>query len=70
MVSRIDMDKGVSLGYGNLEDLELAGRAFGYNIFVEQEEKDAMTIWAYDRNVTKRFRNFWTNDDRIVLAKG
>ena len=40
MVSRIDMNKGVSLGYGNLEDLELAGRAFGYNIFVEQEEKD------------------------------
>jgi hypothetical protein len=70
MVSRIDMSKGVSLGYGNLEDLELAGRAFGYNIFVEQEEKDAMTIWVYDRNVTKRFRNFWTNDDRIVLAKG
>ena len=56
MVARIDMDRGASLGYGNLDDLELVGRAFGYDIYIEQEELSAMTVWAYDRNVTKRFR--------------
>ena len=34
MVDRIRMDKGVSLGYGNLDDMELVGRAFGYDIYV------------------------------------
>jgi hypothetical protein len=56
MVARMTMDKGVSLGYGNLDDLELVGRAFGYDIYVEQEERTYQTIWVYDRNVTKRAR--------------
>ena len=56
MVARIDMARGVSLGYGNLDDLELVGRAFGYDIHIEQEELSAMTVWVYERNVTKRFR--------------
>ena len=56
MVARIDMDRGVFLGYGNLDDLELVGRAFGYDIHIEQEELSAMTVWVYNRNVTKRFR--------------
>ena len=47
------MNKGVSLGYGNLDDMELVGRAFGYNIYVEQEERSYQVIWVYDRNVTK-----------------
>ena len=53
MVDRITMNKGVSLGYGNLDDMELVGRAFGYNIYVEQEERSYQVIWVYDRNVTK-----------------
>ena len=61
MVDRITMDKGVSLGYGNLDDLELVGRAFGYDIYVEEEECTYNVIWVYDRNVTKRIRN-WDDD--------
>jgi hypothetical protein len=51
------MSKGVSLGYGNLDDMELVGRAFGYDIYVEKEEctfQGAIVIWVYDRNVTKK----------------
>ena len=57
MVDRITMDKGVFLGYGNLEDLELIGRAFGYDIHLEKEERTYHTVWVYDRNVTKRIRH-------------
>ena len=56
MVDRITMNKGVTLGYGNLDDLELVGRAFGYDIYVEKEERTYNVI-CYDRNVTKRFRH-------------
>jgi hypothetical protein len=58
MVDRITMDKGVSLGYGNLDDLELVGRAFGYDIYVDGEERTYNTVWVYDRNVTKRVRTY------------
>ena len=61
MVERITMRKGVSLGYGNLDDLELVGRAFGYDIYVERKECSYQVIWVYDRNVTKRVRNFFMN---------
>ena len=61
MVDRITMNKGVALGYGNLDDLELVGRAFGYDIYVEKEESTYNVIWVYDRNVTKRIRN-WDDD--------
>ena len=54
MVSRITMAKGVSLGYGNLDDMKLVGRAFGYNIYVEKEERTRNVIWVFDRNVTKK----------------
>ena len=54
MVDRIEMNKGVSLGYGNLDDMELVGRAFGYNIYVEQGMISDQIIWVYDRNVTKK----------------
>ena len=54
MVDRITMSKGVSLGYGNLDDMELVGRAFGYNIYVEQGMISDQIIWVYDRNVTKK----------------
>ena len=57
MVDRITMDKGVALGYGNLDDLELVGRAFGYDIYVDKVESTYNDIWVYDRNVTKRFRH-------------
>ena len=57
MVDRITMNKGVTLGYGNLDDLELVGRAFGYNIYVDKVESTYCDIWVYDRNVTKRVRN-------------
>ena len=64
MVDRITMDKGVSLGYGNLDDLELVGRAFGYDIYVDGEERTYNTVWVYDRNVTKRVRTYdpWDED--------
>tara|TARA_R110002074_G_scaffold138625_1_gene283880 strand:- start:97 stop:615 length:519 start_codon:yes stop_codon:yes gene_type:complete len=55
------MNKGVALGYGNLDDLELVGRAFGYDIYVEKEESTYNVIWVYDRKVTKRIRN-WDDD--------
>ena len=57
MVDRIKMDKGVFLGYGNLDNLELVGRAFGYDIYVDKVESTYNDIWVYDRNVTKRFRH-------------
>ena len=56
MVDRITMNKGVSLGYGNLDDLELVGRAFGYDIYIEKEERTYNVVWVYDRNITKRVR--------------
>ena len=57
MVDRITMNKGVALGYGNLDNLELVGRAFGYDIYVDKVESTYNDIWVYDRNVTKRFRH-------------
>ena len=57
MVDRITMNKGVALGYGNLDDLELIGRAFGYDLYVDKEERTYQVVWVYDRNVTKRLRN-------------
>ena len=59
MVDRITMNKGVTLGYGNLDDLELVGRAFGYDIYVDREELTSNTVWVYDRNVTKRVRTLY-----------
>ena len=59
MVDRIKMNKGVALGYGNLEDLELVGRAFGYDIYVDKVESTYNDIWVYDRNVTKRVRTVY-----------
>jgi len=59
MVDRITMNKGVALGYGNLDDLELVGRAFGYNIYVDKVESTYCDIWVYDRNVTKRVRGMY-----------
>ena len=56
MVDRITMNRGVSLCYGSTEDLELVGRAFGYDIYIEKEERTYNDIWVYDRNVTKRVR--------------
>ena len=57
MVDRITMNKGSFLGYGSTEDLELVGRAFGYDIYIEKEERTHSVVWVYDRNITKRFRN-------------
>ena len=56
MVDRITMNRGVSLGYGSTEDLELVGRAFGYDIYIEKEERTYNVVWVYDRNITKRVR--------------
>jgi hypothetical protein len=59
MVERITMNKGVTLGYGNLDDLELVGRAFGYDIYIDKVESTYCDIWVYDRNVTKRARGMY-----------
>ena len=59
MVDRITMNKGVTLGYGNLDNLELVGRAFGYDIYNEEETPTYRTVWVYDRNVTKRVRTLY-----------
>jgi len=59
MVDRITMNKGVFLGYGSTEDLELVGRAFGYDIYIEKEERTYNVVWVYDRNITKRVRTHY-----------
>ena len=59
MVGRITMNKGVFLGYGSTEDLEIVGRAFGYDIYIEKEERTYNVVWVYDRNVTKRVRTVY-----------
>jgi hypothetical protein len=63
------MNKGVTLGYGNLDDLELVGRAFGYNIYVDKVESTYCDIWVYDRNVTKRCRRSVTYDDGLMETR-
>ena len=55
MVCKVDMNKGISLGYGNMEG-ELLGRRVGYYIYNEQEENTYREIWVYDRSVSKRVR--------------
>ena len=63
MVDRIEMNKSVALGYGNLDDLDLVGHAFGCDIYVETVESTAIVVWVYDRNVTKRMRRGnWVDD--------
>lgn len=69
MVDRIMMDKVVFLGYNNLDDLEFVGRAFGYDIYVEQEERAYQTVWVYDRNVTSRARRSVTYDDGLMESR-
>ena len=69
MVDRITMNKGVALGYGNLDNLELVGRAFGYDIYIDKEEKTYCDIWVYDRNVTKRCRRSVTYDDGLMETR-
>ena len=55
MVAKIEMDKGNSLGYGNMEG-DLLGRRFGYHIMNEQEDSTYREIWVYDMSKTKRIR--------------
>lgn len=55
MVCKVDMNKGISLGYGDMEG-ELLGRRVGYYIYNEQEENTYREIWVYDRSVSKRVR--------------
>ena len=56
MVEKIDMNKGTSLGFGDMEG-ELLGRRFGFDIYNEQEESTYREIWVYDRSKSKRFRD-------------
>jgi hypothetical protein len=69
MVDRITMNKGVTLGYGNLDNLELVGRAFGYDIYIDKEESTYCDIWVYDRNVTIRCRRSVTYDDGLMETR-
>jgi len=69
MVDRITMNRGVTLGYGNLDNLELVGRAFGYDIYIDKEESTYCDIWVYDRNVTKRCRRSVTYDDGLMESR-
>jgi hypothetical protein len=69
MVDRVTMNKGVSLGYGNLDDLELVGRSFGYDIYIDRYERTANTVWVYDRNVTKRARRSVKFDDGLMETR-
>jgi len=57
MVSKINMTKGNSLGYGDIEG-ELLGRRLGYYIYNEQEESTYRDIWVLDRSKSKRVRTF------------
>ena len=58
MVCKVDMNKGISLGYGDMEG-ELLGRRVGYYIYNEQEENTYREIWVYDRSVSKRVRTLY-----------
>ena len=76
MVDRITMNKGVFLGYGSTEGLELVGRAFGYDIYIEKEERTYNVVWVYDRNITKRVRTPYGDMEtryriaaKVVLSK-
>jgi len=76
MVDRITMNKGVFLGYGSTEDLELVGRAFGYDIYIEKEERTYNVVCVYDRNITKRVRTPYGDMEtryriaaKVVLSK-
>ena len=69
MVDRITMNKGVFLGYGSTEGLELVGRAFGYDIYIEKEERTYNVVWVYDRNITKRSRRSVTFDDGMMETR-
>ena len=58
MVCKVDMNKGISLGYGDMEG-DLLGRRVGYYIYNEQEENTYREIWVYDRSVSKRVRTLY-----------
>jgi len=70
------MNKGVFLGYGSTEDLELVGRAFGYDIYIEKEDRTYNVVWVYDRNIPKRVRTPYGDMEtryriaaKVVLSK-
>jgi len=62
MVERINMSKGVNLGWGTTMDMQLVGRAWGMDIYTDQSESSYQTIWVYDRNRTQPARRSdWYN---------
>jgi hypothetical protein len=63
MPDKITMDKRIHLGYGQIgENYVLAGRHLGFDIWIDEIEKDYVEIWVYDRSRTKRQRTVFTND--------
>ena len=55
MPEKITMDKRSHLGYGQIdEDYVLAGRHLGFDIWIDEIEKDYVEVWVYDRTRTKR----------------
>ena len=63
MPEKITMNKRSYLGYGQIdEDYVLAGRHLGFDIWIDEIEKDYVEIWVYDRSRTKRQRTAFTND--------
>lgn len=63
MPEKITMDKRSNLGYGQIdEDYVLAGRHLGFDIWIDEIEKDYVEIWVYDRSRTKRQRTAFTKD--------
>ncbi len=67
MVDRIKMNKGVALGYGNLEDLELVGRAFGYDIY--EKGLSTANLGCFLHNFFTQLQNFFLGSDMETRSR-
>ena len=61
MVTRIDLSKGVNLGFEEKEGL-LIGRRWGYDIHCEKAGRE-MTVNVYDRKKFKTVKALWEDDE-------
>ena len=63
MVSRIDLNKGVNLGFEEKEG-DLIGRRWGYDIHCKKSGRE-MTVTVYDRKKFKTVKTMWDGADEV-----
>ncbi len=63
MVERIELSKGVNLGFEEKEG-DLIGRRWGYDIHCEKTAR-TMTVNVYDRKKFKTVKTMWDEDDEV-----